>query len=80
MVSGEVSLRKFEDLTKEAIAEMQVTLDNLVAILSVLFEIADEAKGKDLVVCIGNTGSGKSTLLTSLLYGPEALTIENYKV
>ena len=30
-------------------------------------------KGKEIVVCIGQTGCGKSTLLTSLIFGPEAL-------
>lgn len=36
-------------------------------------------RGKDIVLCLGNTGTGKTTLLNSLIYGPESLQIVEIK-
>ena len=49
-------------------------------VMKELVKKAEEARGKDLIVCLGNTGSGKSTLLTSLYYGTDALTNTNQKL
>ena len=59
---------------------MPCTLTNLVSILRHAFPNLSRVNNEDLIIAYGNTGSGKSTIFSSLVYGPDALTIKTIEI
>ena len=55
-------------------------MTNLVTILRHAFQNLEQVDNEDLIIAYGNTGSGKSTIFSSLVYGPDALTVKTIEI
>ena len=62
-----------DPLSRKAVALKKATLNNLVETLRPAFELLEVIKGKNVIICFGNTGCGKSTMLNSLIHGSKSL-------
>ena len=71
-----IQLKQQSKLTKDLCRTMPCSLTNIVEVLRVAFQELSFVDNQDLILAYGNTGSGKSTLFTSLVFGPEALTLK----
>lgn len=67
-------------MTKEHCRHLPCTLNNLVSVLRVAFPNLSQVDNEDLIIAYGNTGSGKSTIFSSLVYGPDSLTVKTIEI